>query len=132
MAGFDLTEDIFSLGSLSSHVRESEIREIFLLESGILGFGIWNKAQVLWIPFIIGIQNPSSSDKESRIQYSWRGNEDPRLSDSLAWVDHCFQRDKIKDIMCFHYFIFATRKKSHKLQYTNVQVFISEKRNVCI
>ena len=25
--------------------------------------------------------------------------------------------------MCFHYFIFATGKKSHKLQHTHMQVF---------
>ena len=57
------------------------------------------------------------------MQYPWRRIENPRLSDFLAWADHCFQLDKIKDIMCFHYFIFATRKKSHKLQYINMQVF---------
>ena len=80
--------------------------------------------QVLWIPLIIiGIRNPSSTDKESRMQYPWCRIENPRLSDFLAWADHCFQLDKIKDIMCFHYFIFATRKKSHKLQYINMQVF---------
>ena len=57
------------------------------------------------------------------MQYPWCRIENPRLSDFLAWADHCFQLDKIKDIMCFHYFIFATRKKSHKLQYINMQVF---------
>ena len=113
MTGFGLTD-----------VRECKgIREIFLLESGILGFGIWNKGQAFWIPLITGIQNLSSTDKESRMQYPWCGIENPRLSDSLAWADHCFQLDKIKDIMCFHYFIFATRKNSHKLQYTTMQVF---------
>ena len=98
MTGFSLTENIFIIGSLSPHVRESGIWEIFL-------------------------RNPSSTDKESRMQYPWHRIENPRLSDFLAWADHYFQLDKIKDIMCFHYFIFATRKKSHKLQYINMQVF---------
>ena len=77
---------------------------------GNFSLGIWNKGQVLWIPLIIGIQNPSSTDKESRMQYPWSRIKNPRLSDFLAWADHYFQLDKIKDIMCFHYFIFATRK----------------------
>ena len=98
MTGFSLTENIFIIGSLSPHVRESGIWEIFL-------------------------RNPSSTDKESRMQYPWHRIENPRLSDFLAWADHYFQLDKIKDIMCFHYFIFATRKKSHKLQNINMQVF---------
>ena len=50
-------------------------------------------------------------------------NWNPRLSVSFARADHCFQLNKIKDIMCFHYFIFATRKKSHELQHTSMQVF---------
>ena len=98
MTGFSLTENIFIIGSLSPHVRESGIWEIFL-------------------------RNPSSTDKESRMQYPWHRIENPRLSDFLAWADLRFQLDKIKDIMCFHYLIFATRKKSHKLQYINMQVF---------
>ena len=52
---------------------------------------------------MIGIQNA--------VSMAWI--ENPRLSDSLAWDDHCFQLDKIKDIICFHYFLFATRKNSH-------------------
>ena len=101
MTGFGLTENVFILGSLSSNIKESGIREIFLLESGILGFGIWNKGQVFWIPPMIGIQNLSSADVESRMQYPWRRIENPRLSDSLAWDDHCFQLDEIKEIISF-------------------------------
>ena len=114
MTGFSLTENVFILGSLSPHVWNL----------GNFSLGIWNKGpKVLWIPLITGIRNPCSTDKESRMQYPWRKIENPRLSDFLEWADHCFQLDKIKDIMCFHYFIFATRKKSHKLQYINMQVF---------
>ena len=66
---------------------------------------------------MIGIQNLRSNHIESRMQYPWLRIENPRLSDSLAWDDHCFQLDKIKDIICFHYFIFGTRKNSHKDYY---------------
>ena len=48
---------------------KSRIWEIFLVESRILGFGIWNTDQGIWIPLTIVIQIPSSTDKESRIQY---------------------------------------------------------------
>ena len=78
---------------------------------GNFSLGIWNKGQVLWIPLITGIRNPSSTDKESRMQYPWRRIENPRLSDFLAWADHCFQLDKIKDIMCFHLFYFCNQKE---------------------
>ena len=44
----------------SPHVRDSGIREIFLVKSGILGFGIRNTAQRIRNP-------PSSTDKESVI-----------------------------------------------------------------
>ena len=102
MTGFSLTENIFIIGSLSPHVRESGIWEIFL-------------------------RNPSSTDKESRMQYPWHRIENPRLSDFLAWADLRFQLDKIKDIMCFHYLIFPTRKKSHKFHTIICKFFICEK-----
>ena len=73
---------------------------------GNFSLGIWNKGQVLWIPLITGIWNPCSTDRESRMQYPWRKIENTRLSDFLEWADHCFQLDKIKDIMCFHLFYF--------------------------
>ena len=84
---------------------------------GIWNPGLWNleKRSSIVDPTYnnIGTQNLSSTVKESRMQYPWRGIENPRLSDSLAWDDHCFQLDKVKDIICFHYFLFATRKNSH-------------------
>ena len=43
--------------------------EMFLVESRILGFGIWNTDQGIWISLTIVIQIPSSTDKESIIQY---------------------------------------------------------------
>ena len=50
-------------------VLKSRMWEMFLVESRILGFGIWNTDQGIWIPLTIVIQIPSSTDKESRIQY---------------------------------------------------------------
>ena len=97
-----MTENVFILGSLSPHVWN--LGNFFL--------GIWNKGpKVLWILLITGIRNPCSTDKESRIQYPWRKIENPRLSDFLEWADHCFQLDKIKDIMCFHLFYFCNKKE---------------------
>ena len=48
---------------------ESEIQETSLVESGIVGFVIWNTALGVRIPLTIGIRNLSSTDKESAIQY---------------------------------------------------------------
>ena len=48
---------------------EIGIRDIFLVKSGILGFGIRNRAQGIWIPMKTGIQNPSSTDKECGTKY---------------------------------------------------------------
>ena len=48
---------------------ETGIRDIFLVKSGILGFGIRNTAQGIWIPMTTGIQNPSSTDKECGTKY---------------------------------------------------------------
>lgn len=45
------------------------VREIFLVESKILDFGIQNSALGIRIPLTIGIQNPSSTDKGSWYQY---------------------------------------------------------------
>ena len=57
---------------LSPLVRESgfwNLGNYFLLvESGILGLGIWNTAQGIWISLTIGIRNPSSTDTDSRIK----------------------------------------------------------------
>ena len=44
-------------GSVSPHVKESGIQEIFLVESG------------MQLPLMIGIRTPSSTDEESSIQY---------------------------------------------------------------
>ena len=122
MTGFSLTENVF----ISYRVTVTPCNGIQNL--GNFSLGIWNEGQVLWIPLIIEFRNPSSIDKESGMRYPWSRIENPRVSDFLAWADHCFQLDKIKDIMCFHYFIFATRKKSHKLQTLMCKFFISEKR----
>ena len=62
---------------------ESGICEIFLVESGILGFGIWNTPQGI----LINLRIESSTFKESGIQYQesriqnpWRGIQNARLS----------------------------------------------------
>ena len=50
-------------------IRIPESGNFFPVESGLLGFGIWNSAKGSRILLPIGIGNPCSSDKESRIQY---------------------------------------------------------------
>ena len=44
-------------------------RTVFLLETGILSFGIRNTTQEIRIPLTNGIQNPSSADKDSGTHY---------------------------------------------------------------
>ena len=44
---------------------ECEIQEIFLVELGILGFGIQNTVRGIRIALTTRIRNPSSTDKES-------------------------------------------------------------------
>ena len=72
---------------IQSRIRENqESRKILLLESGILGFGIWKTAQGIWNPLTIGIQNPSksSTDKDWNpvpgLQNPRSGIQDLRLS----------------------------------------------------
>ena len=71
---FGLYDICFSLilDVLSPLVRESgfwNLGNYFLLvESGIVGLGIWNTAQGIWIPLTIGIRNPSSTDTDSGIK----------------------------------------------------------------
>ena len=43
------------------------MKEIFGVESGIIGFRILNTAQGIGIPLTIGIRNPSSTEKDSGI-----------------------------------------------------------------
>ena len=74
------------------------------------------------------MRNPSSTDKESRMQYPWHRIENPRQSDFLAWAHHCFQLDKIKDIMCFHYYIFQLETNPTSFNTLICKFFISEKR----
>ena len=72
----------------SPHVRESVIPEsgkILRVDSGILGFGIRNTAhKESRTPLAIGIQNPSSPQKDWNpapgIRNPWRGIRNPRLS----------------------------------------------------
>jgi len=63
---------------------ETGIREVFLVDSGNLGFGIRNTLELKesGIPLTIKIQNPSSTDKETgfRIENSRRGIQNPKLS----------------------------------------------------
>ena len=53
------------------HKLQLQLQQIFTVESGILGFGIRNTAKGIQnsIKDWIGIRNPSSTDKESEIQY---------------------------------------------------------------
>ena len=50
---------------------ETGIREVFLVDSGNLGFGIRNTLELKesGIPLTIKIRNPSSTDKETGFQY---------------------------------------------------------------
>ena len=50
-------------------IRIPESANFLHVEWGILGFGIWNSAKGSRILLPIGIRNPCSNDKESRIQY---------------------------------------------------------------
>ena len=92
---------------ISPNVRESgfpnpgnfcfwnpESGKILLLESGILGFGIWKTAQGSRNPLRIGIQNPSSTDKDWNpvpgLQNPRSGIQDLRLS----WIP--LHRPKIR------------------------------------
>ena len=58
-----------------------------LVESGILGFGIWNVAKESGISLKIGIWNPSSTDKENGIQYLETGihGVESRIQDCLGF-----------------------------------------------
>ena len=62
---------------------ESRIREVYLVESGIPGFGIRDIAQGIQI----GIRNPSSTDEESEIQYLESGihGVESRIQDCLGF-----------------------------------------------
>ena len=104
------------LGSLSPNVRESGIWEIFLLESGN-----YDKGQVLWILLIIGIRNPSSTDKEFRIRYPWRRTENPRLSDFLVWAVY------FPSVSVFNCILLPMKKKKKKKALSlSVNVFSTE------
>ena len=62
---------------------ETGIREIFLVESGLLGFGIWNTPQGILIPLRIEsstIKESGIQDQESRIQNPCLGIQNTRLS----------------------------------------------------
>ena len=68
------------------HVRNRDygIQQIFAMESWKLGFRIRNTAPGFRNPPTIGVWNPVSTDKESRIQYlgirnPHRGIQNPRL-----------------------------------------------------
>ena len=61
-------------------LEESGIRDFFLVESGILGFGIQNTAKESGIPLKIGIHDPRSTDKESGIQ-----NLESRIQECLGF-----------------------------------------------
>ena len=53
---------------------EYGIQQSFALKGGILGFGTRNTAQGIWNSPTIGIQNQSSTIKESEMQYMESGN----------------------------------------------------------
>ena len=86
--------DVTQKGS-SPHVRESGFCNsgnfcLWNLESWVLEFGIHLKES--GIPLTIGIQNPSSTDKESGIQYlesGTAGNPESKTGlDSLTWGEY--------------------------------------------
>ena len=70
MITITITISITKISQNNSRLIQFRIREnqeswkILLLESGILGFGIWKTAQGIRNPLTIGIQNPSSTDKD--------------------------------------------------------------------
>ena len=66
------------------------IREIALVEFGILGFGIRIQLKESGIPLTIGIQSPNFTDNESGIQFlestTWNP-ESKTVLGSLTWGD---------------------------------------------
>ena len=90
MITITITISITKISQNNSRLIQSRIREnqeswkILLLESGILGFGIWKTAQGSRNPLRIGIQNPSSTDKDWNpvpgVQNPQSGIQDLRLS----------------------------------------------------
>ena len=63
------------------------------MESGILGFGIWNVAKESGTSLKIGIRNPSSTDKKTGSS-TWNPEsmawnpESKTVLDSLTWGDY--------------------------------------------
>ena len=74
---------------------ESRILEIALVETRLLGFGIWNAAQGIQIPLSIGSRNQRSTDNKSRIQYLESGihGVESRVRDSIRF-SYMEQHDK--------------------------------------
>ena len=71
----DLFHSLFHFG-FNESPHQCNPGSLLLVESGILGFGFWyltlgfrNSAPRIRNPAVIKIRNPSSTDKESGIQY---------------------------------------------------------------
>ena len=56
---------------IRKEIRIPESGKFFLLERGILGFGIRNRVQGIKISIKTGIRNPSSTDEKSGIPGTW-------------------------------------------------------------
>ena len=85
----------------SPHVRESVIPEsekILLVDSGILGFGIRNTAhKESGIPLAIGIQNPSSTQKD------WNPESMAWNPDSKTVLDSLLCGDAFLNLLTRHW-----------------------------
>lgn len=84
---FDPSKGIRILESKTFCLRNPLSARFLLVESGIVGFGIWNTAEGIWNPQTIDIRNPSFMDKESGIQYRKSGihGVETRIQDSLGF-----------------------------------------------
>ena len=126
-----------TLAEASRHVNESRFRnwsgrflfvgsgviqQIFAVESGILGFGIWNELKESGISLTIGIQNPSFIDKESRIHglksriqdflrfpYIWQKTMIQLRWSRLVRSDHIHYRPRCRTFCVYNFKKFQSR-----------------------
>ena len=76
----------------------SGIQKSYLVKYGILGFGIWNKTQGIWIPLTAGIQNPikqvplTKNPEFSTWNPEWMTGVKLRIHDRLLYIMMAFFR----------------------------------------
>lgn len=67
----ELTPSDIVAPCIRKEIRIPESGKFFLVERGILGFGIRNRVQGIKISIKTGIRNPSSTDEKSGIPGTW-------------------------------------------------------------